>query len=259
MSGVEIAEGAYHAGGQGCRRQCGADDELCARRASLRDGIVDLPAGFAIDVFFVHIVDDADDVQVVFRVVLGIAGNDLSDCVVVGPVSLGGEKVRVGLVDDHDVLAVRAVGPGEITAAKTHTHGVQVALRDDVDERAVDIIRGCHAFWKGQAPRAILGERKIVGNADAFDAGDGADAGEDLLEDCGAFLRGEVASFVPWDAVVVCDFDGGSALRLETEVDIEDVEEAAQEQTGADEQHAGECDLGDDKDGAGALMFAALS
>jgi GNAT superfamily N-acetyltransferase len=48
-------------------------------------------------------------------------------------------------------------------------------------------------------------------------------------------------------------------LGLESEIDVEDFEEAAQQQAGADEQHAGESDFGDDEDGAEALMLAALA
>ena len=39
---------------------------------------------------------------------------------------------------------------------------------------------------------------------------------------------------------------------LEAEVDVEDAEEAAQEQAGADEEDAGEGDLRDDESGAEA-------
>ena len=48
-------------------------------------------------------------------------------------------------------------------------------------------------------------------------------------------------------AVVEVEPDGGGAGRFEAEVDVEDAEEAAQEQTGADEQDAGEGDLRDDE------------
>ena len=63
----------------------------------------------------------------------------------------------------------------------------------------------------------------------------------------------------PGNVVVVVDFDGGGALGLEAEVDVEDVEEAAQQQAGADEQHAGQSDFSDDENGADALVFAALA
>ena len=80
-----------------------------------------------------------------------------------------------------------------------------------------------------------------------------------MLKDGGAFLGGEIARFVSRNGVVVIDFDGGSAFGLEAEVDIEHVHKAAQEQACADEEHAGEGDFGDDKDGADALMLAALA
>ena len=57
----------------------------------------------------------------------------------------------------------------------------------------------------------------------------------------------------------VVEEDGGGAGWLEAEVDVEDAEEAAQEQAGADEEDAGEGDFGDDEGGAEALVFAAVA
>ena len=66
LFGVEVAQSVQHAGGERRWRQGGADDEFRASWTGLRGGIVDLPAGFAVDILFVHVVDDADDVQIVF-------------------------------------------------------------------------------------------------------------------------------------------------------------------------------------------------
>ena len=79
---------------------------------------------------------------------------------------------------------------------KPRAHGAKIAWRDDVDERAaVDAFGTLDALREGQSPGAILAEGKVVGDAGAFDAGDCADAGEDLLEDGGAFLCGERRRF----------------------------------------------------------------
>ena len=59
--------------------------------------------------------------------------------------------------------------------------------------------------------------------------------------------------------VVVVDLDGGGVFRLESQIDVEDLHEAAQQQARADEQHAGQSHFSDDEDGAEALMLAALA
>ena len=53
-------------------------------------------------------------------------------------------------------------------------------------------------------------------------------------------------------------FDGGGAFGLEAKIDVEDFEKAAQEQAGADQQHAGEGYFSDDEDGADAFVLAGL-
>ena len=74
-----------------------------------------------------------------------------------------------------------------------------------------------------------------------------------------ALLQRWIRRSVVGNVVVVVDLDGGGALGLEAEIDIEDVEEAAQQQARADQQHASQRYLGDDEDGAEAVVFAALS
>ena len=82
--------------------------------------------------------------------------------------------------------------------------------------------------------------------------GNARDACDHVLEDRGAL--GIIAA-----AVVEVDFDGGGVGGLEAEVDVEDAQEAAQEQAGADEQDAGECDFGDDERGAEAVVPPAVA
>ena len=59
--------------------------------------------------------------------------------------------------------------------------------------------------------------------------------------------------------VIVVDADGGGGGWLEAEVDVEHVEETAEEQARADDEHAGEGNFGDDEDGTEALVFAAVA
>ena len=86
-----------------------------------------------------------------------------------------------------------------------------------------------------------------------FDAGQRADAGDHVLKIGGAFVG--IAAVV----VVEVDFDGWRRRGLEAEIDVEDAQEAAHEQAGADEQHAGERDFRDDQHGAEALVTAAVA
>jgi hypothetical protein len=78
-------------------------------------------------------------------------------------------------------------------------------------------------------------ERELVGKADGLDAGNIADAADHFFKDGGAFCA------VP--VVVELDAEGCGVGGLEPEVDVEDLEEAAEKQAGADEQDAGEGDL----------------
>ena len=54
---------------------------------------------------------------------------------------------------------------------------------------------------------------------------------------------GPVAPSLSHRGLVVLDVDRSGALGLEAEIDIEDVEEAAQQEPGADEQDAGKADF----------------
>jgi hypothetical protein len=59
------------------------------------------------------------------------------------------------------------------------------------------------------------------------------------------------ASLIGGNAVVVIDVDSGGVLGLESEIDIEDFHEAAQQQSSADQQHAGESNLSNDEEWSG--------
>jgi hypothetical protein len=78
-------------------------------------------------------------------------------------------------------------------------------------------------------------KRELVGKTDGLDARNIANAAEHFFEDAGAFCT------VP--AVVEVDAEGCGVGGLEAEVDVEDVEKAAEKQAGADEQDTGEGNL----------------
>src|ERR1019366_401918 len=165
--------------------------------------------------------------------------------------------MRECLVDHHDIFTFGAVVPGKVAPAQPGAHGAKISRCDHVHQRTSRYFVGTlDAFRPRRTPGAILAQRKIVCDPGCLNAGDCAYAGEDLLEDCRALLDTGGGSR---SAVVVFNLDRGGALGLEAEVDVEDVEETAQQKASSDEEHAGECDFRDDKDGADALVLAALT
>src|SRR5579862_1203478 len=248
LLGIQIAQGAENGLSQGRGGQGGADDELRAVWPLLGDRVIDLRAGAAFDVFFVDVVHDADDPDFC----VAAAREKFADSVFVRPIGFGGG----GINKDH-LFGVGSIGPGEVAATQANAHGADETGSDDVHERIREFAGlKRFAFGCGSVPFAIGAEREIVGHAGGFDAGEGADASEDLLENYAAL---DLAGFVGGSAVVVIDFDGCGVLGLKAEVHIEDVEEAAEEQAGADEQHAGQGDFGNDEGGAEAFVFTALA
>ena len=200
------------------------------------------------------IVHDADNAQSPAAVV-----EHLADGVAVGPIArILARKWAKSLIDHDDVLAFGAVVPGEVAAADSGAHGAQISGSDDVDERpAGHLVGRLDAFGPGHAPGAILAEGQVVGDAGSLDAGNGSRRAR------GSAGRSRCVSGAGrpscGSAVVVVDLDGGGVFGLEAEIDIEDMEEAAQQQARADQQHAGESNLGDDENGADALVLAALA
>ena len=76
---------------------------------------------------------------------------------------------------------------------------------------------------------------KKIDDACGFHARKRAYSGDDLLEDHAAF---DLSCLVVRRVVVVLNVDGGGAIGLEAEVDVEHFEKAAHQQTGAYQQHA---------------------
>src|SRR6185295_12773624 len=98
-----------------------------------------------------------------------------------------------GLVDDDDVFRVGLVAPLQITALlQTHSHGFEITGGDDVDECAALLGPVTAVFLGDQAPATIAVEGEHVGHARGFDAGKGADALQNFLQDGAA--AGEVSA-----------------------------------------------------------------
>jgi hypothetical protein len=218
----------------------------------LRHGVVDLPAGFPFHTLLVDVVHDPDHAYV--SVVA--TGQKLAYRISIRPVG-----ARHRFIDQHHVFARRSVVPGKVAAAQSRAHGSNKSRRGDVDQRARCVLEvfAVSSFGSGSTPGAILPEWQIIRHAGRFDAGYGLNTGEDLLEDVPAFLGAECAGLVVGDIGVIIHFYGGRAVGLEAQFNIEDLHEAAQQEPCSDQQDAGERDLGDDEDGAEALVLAALA
>ena len=91
-----------------------------------------------------------------------------------------------------------------------------------------------------EVPAAAVLERESVGDADLLDSGNGSDAADDFLKSGAALIAAAGVVVVVYDVVRL---DGGCVGGLEAEVDVHDLEEAAQQQASADEKDAGEGDF----------------
>ena len=72
-------------------------------------------------------------------------------------------------------------------------------------------------------------------------------------------LRSAAPQLRLWGRCVVVHFYSGGAIRLEPQIDVEHLQEAAHQQARAHQQHAGKRHFSDDKDGADALVLAPLA
>src|SRR6202021_2094743 len=105
-------------------------------------------------------------------------------------------------------------------------------------------------------PFSVRSERQVIGHACGLDTRNRANAVEDLLEDLAAF---DLAGFASWRAVVILDFDGGGAVGLKPEINIEHLHKTAQQQPRAHQQHASQSYFEDDQRGADPLVLASQS
>ena len=159
---------------------------------------------------------------------------------------------RGSLVDDDDGFALAGVLPVEVAPlAQVHAHGVEVARRHDVDESIVVLLLRLNDALCRQAPAAIAIQRKHVGNPCGFDAGKGFYPLQNILKNDPA-----PGSITP---VVVVYFDGAGMVRLKSQIHVEHTEKTSEQQAGADEQHARQCDLRYDERRAHPLMLSALT
>lgn len=146
------------------------------------------------------------------------------------------ERLREGLVDQHHGflaghVACREVAPGQEPDA--HSCGVAFADQPDERQRILTALVG-HPFGP-RAPGAVAPEGQRVGDGRALDARRLADTTEDVVHMREALSRR--------DPAVGIDPDRGRARRVEPHFYFEHADEAADQEAGADQQDAGECDL----------------
>ena len=160
----------------------------------------------------------------------------LADRILAGP-----QRVGEGLVDEHHRLLVGHVAGGEVAAGEQrNAHRGRVALGDDAHEGQRILAALVGDALRARAPGAIAAERQRVGDGRALDARRLPHAPQHVVDVRGA-LRGRR------DAAVGIDADRRRARRLESHLHVEHADQAANQQAGADEQHAREGDLRDDE------------
>ena len=148
----------------------------------LRSGIVNLPAVLALHALRVHVLGDADHHHA--RILVAIYQN-LAHRVVIRPLRVRGQELRVGFVDHHHVLRAGPVAPGEVAPAQPGSHRGQIAGRHHVNQRTrhVQSLRQLHPFGIRQSPRPVSGQGQIVRGSGGLHAGQRAHALKQRLED----------------------------------------------------------------------------
>jgi CRISPR-associated endonuclease Cas1 len=113
---------------------------------------------------------------------------------------------------------------------------------------------GVNLSSRGDTNGTVVAQWENVGNSGRDDTADGAGSIQDIVDKC--ILLGEIH-----DAETGVDAQRGRALGLESEVHVEDAEEAPNQQAGANEQNAGEGEFGNDEPVAhpGVSLAAARS
>src|SRR5262249_21288685 len=229
---------------QRARRHRRADDEIVRRLIlALTHRDVHLLAGRALERQMAHVADDADHAP------LARAGadDDLADRILPGP-----DVARHRLVDHDHRIARRTVGRRDVPAGDDrNAHRGGIAVADDAYERrrtASPLER--HALG-AHAPGAVLAERKRIGDARGLYA-------RYLLHPAQDVVEVRIALFGRRVAAVGIDANRRGVRRLESHVDLEHAEQAANEEPGAHEQHARKRDLGYDQGAAYGRAPASL-
>ena len=245
LRGIIVAQDRHDGSGKHVGGKLGANDELGAL-GTVEDGKINFRAWRRFEAGDANVSDNADDgAGFVIEAASFAADGRLS-----GPMT-----TRGGFIDDNDGLFVEGVLPSNVaTLDETDTHGVEIAWSDDTDDGALVFLFAIFARGIDESPAAIAIEREHVGDASGFDAGNRFYIANNFLK------RG--TDFFALGTGVVLDVDDGGVAGLETEIDIEDAEEAAKKQAGANEENAGEGDFADDEDGthtAVGSIFAGTS
>ena len=164
---------------------------------------------------------------------IAAGAHDLADRILSGP-----ERTRQGLVDDDHGFGGGYVSFGDIAPVdQRDAQGFQVAIADDAHKRDRELSARVHLPFGRRAPTAIPPEREGVGETGGDDARDVTNAAQHVVE-VGILLGlGQIAG-------LGVHADGGGLFGPEAEVDIEHAQETAHQQARADQQHAGEGDLG---------------
>ena len=203
----------------------------------MRERCIELRLRFADERVVVHVVDDADD-----RVDLGaVAAADAHAAV--ERVTSREIFLREGAVDNHRQRTAHVVADVEGTSlAQRESHRLEVARRHDLPIAGCALVRRRRVAVDLKSPIAHLGrEREQPHGADAPNAWDRRDAALNLIPE-----RGD-ANRVGIERRRRRETHRQHAIGTEAGIDRQQIPHASDHQTGGDDEHDRERDLGRDE------------
>ena len=189
---------------------------------------VHLVAGALLERKVAHVSDDADHAPFL----CAPAEDVLADRILPRP-----ERACHRFVDHDDRLGRRRVARRDVAAgAQRDAHRRRISVGDDAHERGrVSAPFVGHALCP-RAPRAIAPERQRVGDARTLHAGHLPHSAQHFVEIAVSLFKRRVAA-------IRIDANRRGPRRFEAHVDIEHLDQAANQQAGADQEHAREGNL----------------
>ena len=149
------------------------------------------------------------------------------------------ERPRQRLVDHHDAFAGRAI---PLRESSTQPQRNSCRLEITVAHNANEWLRRRVALpvnlsYGRDSPRPVVAQRQHVGNSSRHNAGDRPGPAQHIVDK--GVLLGETR-----DPKTRVDPQRSRALRLKSQIHVEDAEKAPNQQPRADQQHTGEGEFG---------------
>ena len=226
--------------GDGLRIGAGTDDNRLAQKGEwlLEAGSPESGLGSGAAGLIFYVADDAYDAEPVFLFGVVVPGDALADGVFGAPVFHGH-----GAVDDDDGRRAGFVGRGEEASVKEgNAKGAEVVGRSHVIT-GVELVsgRGLLALDVEAGVLVVSGPREIAASAGRFDAGNGREICGERVVEMLDLLGGLVFRIGQRDS------GGEDVVFAESGIEMHEVQQAAQHEAGANEEHAGQGDFGNDE------------